>query len=152
VHDPEYVDAVHKGNPRELAESQGFHWDPGALGNGMCLEWRGHGCRHRGTPHPQRFWIALKRASPRAASPEAFAAIHRRVVWDDVLAPERKRRRQPDWQPSSFMEGLVFQSRVNKILHEQFKVAGVTKAKKEHSVISLPLVEAFCIRPDGSKK
>jgi acetoin utilization deacetylase AcuC-like enzyme len=28
VHDPEYVDAVRKGNPRELAESQGFHWDP----------------------------------------------------------------------------------------------------------------------------
>jgi acetoin utilization deacetylase AcuC-like enzyme len=28
VHNPEYVDAVRKGNPRELAESQGFHWDP----------------------------------------------------------------------------------------------------------------------------
>jgi acetoin utilization deacetylase AcuC-like enzyme len=28
VHDPEYVDAVRNGNPRELAESQGFHWDP----------------------------------------------------------------------------------------------------------------------------
>jgi acetoin utilization deacetylase AcuC-like enzyme len=27
VHDPEYVDAVRNGNPRELAESQGFHWD-----------------------------------------------------------------------------------------------------------------------------
>jgi len=29
VHDPEYVDAVRNGKPRELAESQGFHWDPG---------------------------------------------------------------------------------------------------------------------------
>ena len=29
VHDPGYVDAVRNGNPRELAESQGFHWDPG---------------------------------------------------------------------------------------------------------------------------
>lgn len=28
VHDPEYVDAVRTGNPRGLAESQGFHWDP----------------------------------------------------------------------------------------------------------------------------
>jgi acetoin utilization deacetylase AcuC-like enzyme len=29
VHDPEYVRAVETGNPRELAESQGFPWDPG---------------------------------------------------------------------------------------------------------------------------
>jgi acetoin utilization deacetylase AcuC-like enzyme len=28
VHDPKYVDAVRTGKPRELAESQGFHWDP----------------------------------------------------------------------------------------------------------------------------
>ena len=35
VHDPEYVDAVRKGHPRELAESQGFHWDP-ALWEMVC--------------------------------------------------------------------------------------------------------------------
>jgi hypothetical protein len=35
VHDPEYVDAVRNGNPRELAESQGFHWDP-ALWEMVC--------------------------------------------------------------------------------------------------------------------
>src|ERR1700745_486631 len=35
VHDPEYVDAVPNGNPRELAESQGFHWDP-ALWEMVC--------------------------------------------------------------------------------------------------------------------
>jgi acetoin utilization deacetylase AcuC-like enzyme len=35
VHDPEYVDAVRNGNPRELAESQGFHWDP-ALWKMVC--------------------------------------------------------------------------------------------------------------------
>ncbi|HEX6576033.1 MAG TPA: hypothetical protein VF042_13785 [Gemmatimonadaceae bacterium] len=29
VHDREYVDAVKTGKPRELAESQGFKWDPG---------------------------------------------------------------------------------------------------------------------------
>ncbi len=28
VHDPEYVRAVRNGSPRELAESQGFPWDP----------------------------------------------------------------------------------------------------------------------------
>jgi hypothetical protein len=47
---------------------------------------------------------------------EAFAAVHGRAAWDDVLAPERKRRGQPDWKPSSFMEGLAFQSRVNRVL------------------------------------
>jgi acetoin utilization deacetylase AcuC-like enzyme len=35
VHDPEYVDAVRKGNPRELAESQGFPWDS-ALWEMVC--------------------------------------------------------------------------------------------------------------------
>jgi hypothetical protein len=35
VHDPEYVDAVRKGSPRELAESQGFPWDP-ALWEMVC--------------------------------------------------------------------------------------------------------------------
>jgi acetoin utilization deacetylase AcuC-like enzyme len=35
IHDPEYVDAVRKGNPRELAESQGFRWDS-ALWEMVC--------------------------------------------------------------------------------------------------------------------
>ena len=35
VHDPEYVDAVRTGKPRELAESQGFNWDP-ALWEMVC--------------------------------------------------------------------------------------------------------------------
>jgi acetoin utilization deacetylase AcuC-like enzyme len=35
VHDPEYLDAVRTGKPRELAESQGFHWDP-ALWEMVC--------------------------------------------------------------------------------------------------------------------
>ena len=29
AHDPAYVQAVETGSPRSLAESQGFHWDPG---------------------------------------------------------------------------------------------------------------------------
>jgi acetoin utilization deacetylase AcuC-like enzyme len=35
VHDPEYVDAVRTGNPRELAKSQGFDWDS-ALWKMVC--------------------------------------------------------------------------------------------------------------------
>jgi hypothetical protein len=83
---------------------------------------------------------------------EAFAVVHRRAVWDEVLAPERKRRGQPEWRPSSFMEGLVFQSQINKVLHEQFTVARVIKAKETRSVMPLPFLKASCIGPDGSKK
>lgn len=35
LHDPEYVDAVRTGQPRSLAQSQGFGWDPG-LWNMVC--------------------------------------------------------------------------------------------------------------------
>ena len=66
---------------------------------------------------------------------EAFAAVHQSAVWDEVLTPGRKSRGQPHWRPSSFMEGLAFQSQINKILHEQFKVARATNS----SVISLSL-------------
>jgi hypothetical protein len=62
---------------------------------------------------------------------EAFAAAHQRAVWDEVLAPERKRRGQPDWRPSSLMEVLAFQSRVNKILYGRFKVARLLPKTKE---------------------
>ena len=70
---------------------------------------------------------------------EAFAAVHQSAVWDEVLTPGRKSRGQPHWRPSSFMEGLALQSRVSKILREQFK-ARTTKAKMAHSVIALPLL------------
>jgi hypothetical protein len=59
---------------------------------------------------------------------EVFAAVHQKAVWDAVLLPERKKRGQPDWRPSSFMEGLAFQSRVSNILHERFKARAATKA------------------------
>jgi hypothetical protein len=61
---------------------------------------------------------------------EAFAAVHQDAAWEEVLSPERERRKQPEWKPSSFMEGLAFQSQVSKILHEQFKVAHVTSRRK----------------------
>jgi hypothetical protein len=43
---------------------------------------------------------------------EAFAAVQGEAVLDEVLSPERERRGQPAWKPSSFMEGLAFQSQV----------------------------------------
>jgi hypothetical protein len=68
---------------------------------------------------------------------EAFAAVHQRAVWDEVLLPECKRRGQPNWRPSSFMEGLAFQSQVNKVLHEQFKVARATKCDIIHNIVTV---------------
>jgi hypothetical protein len=59
---------------------------------------------------------------------EAFAAVHGRAAWDEVLSPERKKRGEPDWRPTSFMEGLAFQSQVRKILRERFKARATSKA------------------------
>jgi len=41
VHAGAYVDAVRKGDPRRLAESQGFDWSP-AFGESLALIWNGH--------------------------------------------------------------------------------------------------------------
>ena len=68
---------------------------------------------------------------------EAFAAVHQTAVWDEVLLPECKRRGQPNWRPSSFMEGLAFQSQVNKVLHDQFKVARATKCDIIHNIVTV---------------
>jgi acetoin utilization deacetylase AcuC-like enzyme len=43
VHEPEYVDAVRNGKPRELAESQGFPWDS-ALGWTHSRDVQSAGC------------------------------------------------------------------------------------------------------------
>ena len=51
---------------------------------------------------------------------ETFAAVHSAAVWDEVLAPERNKRGQPDWRPMSLMEGLRFQSLVSRLLHQRF--------------------------------
>jgi hypothetical protein len=93
----------------------------------------------------------MKRAEDEAEF-EAFAAVHQKAVWKEVLVPERKRRGQPDWRPTSFLEGLAFQSQVSKILHEQFKARATTRGKEARSVISLSLLGVFFIRPHGSKK
>lgn len=61
----------------------------------------------------------MKRATD-AVEFEAFAEVHSKGVWDEVLAPERSKRGQPDWRPKSFMEGLAYQNRVSRILHQRF--------------------------------
>jgi hypothetical protein len=53
---------------------------------------------------------------------EEFADRHRQAVWDEVLAPVRQARGEPNWRPSRLMEGLAFQAQVGKILYERFKV------------------------------
>jgi hypothetical protein len=71
---------------------------------------------------------------------EAFAAVHQSAVWDEVLTPGRKSRGQPHWRPSSFMEGLAFQSQINKILHEQFKVARATTKREGYFIHNIVAV------------
>jgi len=51
---------------------------------------------------------------------EAFAAINRQSVLEEVLAPMREAKEQPNWRPIGWMEGLGFETRDSKILHERF--------------------------------
>jgi hypothetical protein len=51
---------------------------------------------------------------------EAFADVHRAAVWDEVLATRREARGEPNWHPSGWMEGMAFQSEVNRILRQRF--------------------------------
>jgi hypothetical protein len=54
---------------------------------------------------------------------EAFADRHGESVWEEVLAPVRVARGEPNWRPTRLMEGLAFQAQAGKILRERFKVA-----------------------------
>jgi hypothetical protein len=56
-----------------------------------------------------------------AAEFEEFADLHRQAVWEEVLAPVREARGEPNWRPTRLMEGLAYQSRVSRILRERFK-------------------------------
>jgi hypothetical protein len=52
-----------------------------------------------------------------------FEAVHREVVWGEVLKPMRDAKKDPNWRPTSFMEGLGLQAKVSKILHERFQAS-----------------------------
>jgi hypothetical protein len=53
---------------------------------------------------------------------EDFADQHRQAVWDEVLAPVRVAKGEPNWRPTRFMEGFAFQAKVNRILRKRFEV------------------------------
>ena len=51
-----------------------------------------------------------------------FEAAHGKAVWQEVLKPRREAEGDPNWRPSC-MEGVSYQTQVNKILWEQFYAA-----------------------------
>ena len=55
---------------------------------------------------------------------EEFADVHRGAAWDEVLAAKREARGEPSWHPSSWMEGIAFQSEVSGILRQRFQRSG----------------------------
>jgi hypothetical protein len=55
-----------------------------------------------------------------AANFEAFAAAYRSAVWDEILAPVRQAKGNPNWRPTSFMQGLAYQAQVSRILRHRF--------------------------------
>jgi hypothetical protein len=60
---------------------------------------------------------------------EDFADRHRQTVWEEVLASVRETRGEPNWYPSRFLDGMLYQSRVREILRERFKVAQTSPNK-----------------------
>jgi hypothetical protein len=51
-----------------------------------------------------------------------FEAQHRKEVWDHVLKPRREAEGNPNWRPN-WIEGVGYQTQVNKILWEQLYAA-----------------------------
>jgi hypothetical protein len=60
---------------------------------------------------------------------EDFADRHRQTVWEEVLASVRETRGEPNWYPSRFLDGMLYQSRVREIPRERFKVAQTSPNK-----------------------
>ena len=55
---------------------------------------------------------------------ETFANAPRAAVWVEVLETKRQARGEPSWHPSSWMEGIAFQSEVSGILRQRFQRSG----------------------------
>jgi hypothetical protein len=53
---------------------------------------------------------------------ERFEAAYGKAVWEEVLKPRREAEGNPNWRPS-WMEGISYQTQVNKILRAQFYAA-----------------------------
>jgi hypothetical protein len=70
-----------------------------------------------------------------AAALEAFADVNRGTVWDEVLATMRKARGEPNWHPSSWIEGMAFQSEVSRILRQRFNASQNWQPDGENKLI-----------------
>jgi hypothetical protein len=53
---------------------------------------------------------------------ERFEAVHGKAVWQEVLKPRREAEGNLNWRPS-WMEGVRYQTQMNKILWEKFYAA-----------------------------
>jgi hypothetical protein len=53
---------------------------------------------------------------------ERFEAVHGKAVWEEVLKARREAEGNPNWQPT-WMEGVSYQTQVNKILRQKFYAA-----------------------------
>jgi hypothetical protein len=64
---------------------------------------------------------------------ERFEAVYGKAVWEEVLKARREAVGNPNWWPS-WMEGISYQTQVNKILREQFyaarRVASLNPARR----------------------
>ena len=61
-----------------------------------------------------------------AAAFEEFADLRRQAVWNEVLAPVRQARGEPNWRPTRLMEELAFQAQVSRTLRERFEFCFTT--------------------------
>ncbi len=89
----------------------------------------------------------MKRAEDEAEF-NRFSASRRRAVWDQVLKTRRKLEDNPNWKPS-WSEGLAYQSEVNGILREAFRVSGKWPVSDSKAYVcrSFPL-SALALRAD----
>ena len=53
---------------------------------------------------------------------ERFEAAYGKAVWEEMLKARREAEGNPNWRPS-WMEGISYQTQVNKILRAQFYAA-----------------------------
>ena len=58
-----------------------------------------------------------------AAEFEEFSDRHAESIWEEVLAPVREARGEPNWRPTRLMEGFAFQAQVSRIMRERYEIA-----------------------------
>jgi hypothetical protein len=61
---------------------------------------------------------------------EDFADRHRQAIWEEVLAPVREARGEPNWRPTRLLEGYAFQAQVRKALRARFEATRTSARHK----------------------